>query len=255
MIPAFTSLDDFRRWRSQRERERARFDELLPAIVNKDGLVPTSEIVLTPNGNWYLKRDKAIPVVPHWRVEPIAALLQARPDLWPLASLRVRPESSLVGRAPVFGVPFARAVEHAMQNNLSEARYWGPPSLNQWNAIHSELWVRIDRLKESEGPSLGLKAWEWVGEGVEINYAHMILTQDGGSARHLDGANIEYSAEADVREIFARREKRKGVAYSKYFRLDGDIAVGDAIEIVRHFFLVKELVCEYFDCIPSWPET
>jgi hypothetical protein len=254
VFPAFKSVDEARNWMSQQKRLRARFDELLPTIQNADELVPTSEIVLTPLGDWRLKHDAEVPVVPHWRAGAVAAFLQDRPDLWRLASLRVQPSRSIVGRAPVFGVPFSRAVQHAMRDRLSKAVFYIPTTPDQADALASQLLVRITRIKESNGPYLGLEAWEWIGAGVEVNYAHMILTQDGAFARHIDGANIKFSAESDIQAIFASAEKRKGVVYAKYFRLDGEIVVRDAIELVQHFFQVKELVGEYFECLPSWPE-
>lgn len=254
MFPAFKSIDEVRKALAQQDRLRARFDELLPAIQNADNLVPTSEVVLRPRGDWCLKRDTEVPVVPHWRAEAVAVFLQARPSLWSLASLRLRPRRSIVGRAPVFGVPFSRAVQHAIRDRLAKAVFYVPGLPDQADGYASQLLVRITRLKEPNGPHLGLEAWEWVGEGVEVNYAHMIFAQDASIARHIDGANIEFSAESDILAIFASAEKRKGVAYTKYFRLDGKIAMREAIELVQQFFQVKELAGEYFECLPTWPE-
>ncbi len=221
--------------------------------VEADSLVPTSEVALTSQGNWCLKCDAEVRVVPHGRAEAVAELLQARPDLWALASLRLRPSRSIVGRAPVFGVPFSRAVQHAMREKLSRAVFSVPAINDQTGALNSQLFVRVTRLKESNGPHLGFEAWEWVGTGVEVSYAHMILTQDASIARHIDGAGIEFSADSDIQTIFTSAKKRKGVGYTKYFRLDGEVAMRDAIELVQRFFQVKELVGEYFECQPTWP--
>jgi hypothetical protein len=253
MVPEFNSAEEMRLWATEQKRKRDRFEAVLPTLENEDGLVPTGELVMSPLG-WKLRCDKELIVVPHWRVESVGKLLQQRVDLWPLASIRIQPGRSLVGRATVYGVPFSRAVQQAFREKLSKARFLIIDSIDESKGFPAQLFIRMVRLKQSNGPHLGVEAWEWIGKGVEVNYAHMILTLDGRIAVHVDGANIVFADETDVQAIFAAGEKGKGVAYDKYFRLDGKLAIDDAIQLVQEFFQVKELVGEYFECRPGWPK-
>src|SRR5437763_356897 len=86
VLPTVKTIDEARSWVSRQRQLRARFNELLPTIQNADCLVPTSELVIAPNGGLCLRRETEIPIAPHWRVREVAAFLRARADLWRLAS-------------------------------------------------------------------------------------------------------------------------------------------------------------------------
>ena len=119
--------------------------------------------------------------------------------------------------------------------------------------VSTHLLVRVMRRKASNGAFVVVESWEWIGEGVEIDYAHMIATPDCDSVVHLDGAIVSFESECKISTIFATGEKHKGHKYEKYFRLDGRLTFLQAIELIRAFFQIKELVDEYFEHQPNWP--
>jgi len=150
----------------------------------------------------------------------------------------------------VFGVPFEKAIRIVLTENSHKSVFWLPRKNSE--VLYSELLVRLRRGKESNGEYLNLESWEWIGEGVEVDYAHMILTSEGQRAIHLDGALVTFASAADIASIFGSGEKRKGVTYEKFFRVDGNTQLETAIGLIRHFFPVEELVDEYFEHVPSW---
>jgi hypothetical protein len=151
----------------------------------------------------------------------------------------------------VFGVPFGKAVRIVLREKIHKSVFWSPRKDTQ--VLYSRLLVRLGRRKESNSEHLNLESWEWIGEGAEVDYAHMILTPDGQRAIHVDGALVTFTSEADIAWVFDTGEKRKGVTYKKFFRVDGDTQIETAIGLIRHFFPVDELVDEYFEHVRRWP--
>jgi len=79
----------------------------------------------------------------------------------------------------------------------------------------------------------------------------MILEGDGGIVTHLDGARITFDSEHAASLIFERSEKRKGINYYKFFRLDGKIDLEKAIELIGAFFPCDGMLNEYFGELPD----
>src|SRR5262249_32892155 len=98
-----------------------------------------------------------------------------------------------------------------------------------------------------------VESWEWIGQGIEVFYAHMILAPDANTVYHLDGAVVKFESDCEIASIFQTGNKHKGCEYEKYFRLDGEISFENAIELIRAFFPVEELIDEYFEYLDMWP--
>ena len=75
----------------------------------------------------------------------------------------------------------------------------------------------------------------------------MIMDSEGKHVSHLDGALVDFEDQAAIQSIFDEGEKRKGVRYTKYFRVDGSFDIQLAVGIIREFFPIEELVDEYFE--------
>lgn len=230
-----------------------RFNELLPRIETKDGLVPSGEIIVNHSHRWHLRQDGSVEVFPHWRVRPVADLLISLPAIWPSAAVRLTPTVPGHGRAPVYGVPLDRAIEIALSQGSMKSRYQVPSRHKQNGTLYAQLFVRVVREKKSAGSTVVIECWEWIGEGEEVYYAHVILDPQLRQATHYDGALLEYATEFDVTRMFDTSTKQKGLSYKKYFRVDGTVPLAQVIDVMRNWFPVTELVEEYFEWSPNWP--
>lgn len=247
------SVEEFKEKLKQQQWMRDRFYTLFPQICKKDELIPASEITIQSDGNLFLKSDLRVRIYADWRIRDVLEYLLTRPSLWEQTAIRVGPSDHIVGRAPIFGVPFQRAIEIALREGLTKSVFWLPLSGQDENVLYSQLLVRVTKRKESNGQFIIVESWEWIGEGVEVLYTHMILTHDVSSAIHLDGAIVTFESDCEIASIFQTGNKRKGCRYEKYFRLDGEIKIENALQIIRAFFSVEELVDEYFEYSNGWP--
>ncbi|MBK8271300.1 MAG: hypothetical protein IPK83_24460 [Planctomycetes bacterium] len=153
----------------------------------------------------------------------------------------------------MYGVSFKKAVDIALSKRLAKSRFWIPPERQTESVFYAQLLVKVARQKASNGGNLNVEAWQWIGDGIEVDYVHMILNPNTMIVNHLDGALIHYNSELEIATMFNTADKQKGCMYEKYFRLDGHIPMDSAIEMVRAFFPIQELVDEYFQHDPCWP--
>ena len=248
MMPTFETPEELRAWQ---EFQRDRLNELLPRLSTKDGLVPGSELVVQHDGTLRLRVDQSVEVRPHWRAQGPATLLLKNPELWSKVAIRVQSGRSVVARAPSRGVPFGDALEMVLREGEHTSAFWVPNQ--ERDELYSTLLARLKRKRGENGPELVLEVWQWIGAGVEVDYGHAILSDDSARVVHLDGALVSFSCEEDARTLFWKGVKRKGVSYEKYFRVDAELGVQDAVALLRAFFPIEELVGEYFEHTGEWP--
>jgi hypothetical protein len=233
----------------EQQRQQDRLTELLPALSNQDGLLPISALLIEADGLLKLRVDPSVEIRPHSRVRGPARILINEPNFWPKASIRVEAGKSIevVSRAPVRGVPFQKAVEIVLREGEHKSTFWIP---NQDSGFfYATLVTRLRRQKSKRGSELVLEAWQWIGEGIEVNYAHMILNGDASQVLHIDGALVYFSCESDARSLFLTGVKNKGESYEKYFRVDGELSLDDAVLLIRAYFPIEEMVNEYFEAV------
>jgi hypothetical protein len=135
-----------------------RFDELVPKLFTEDGLLPTQEMVARPNGEIYLRREPQLRLYPHQRAEQVVKLLRSNEALWDCGAIRVRSTRPVVGRAPVYGVPFAKAVGIVLQQRLHKSRFWIEHP--NGNSLYAQLMVHLWKRKESNGNLLSFESWQ-----------------------------------------------------------------------------------------------
>lgn len=253
MYSNIRSLGDLKEKIEQQQWMQDRFYTLFPQIRTEDDLIPASEITVQSDGSLFLKSDVRVRIYADWRIGRVLEYLLTQPSLWECSAIRVEPSDHIAGRAPIFGVPFRRAIEIALSEGLTKSVFWIPKAGQAENVLYSQLLVRVAKRKESNGNLIMVESWEWIGEGIEVIYAHMILTPDASRVIHLDGAVIAFESDCEVTSIFQTGNKRKGCKYEKYFRLDGEIKIENAFQLIRSFFPVEELVDEYFEYSHQWP--
>jgi hypothetical protein len=246
MFLKFHNPEAIRAFFIEQQRQRERLMELLPELSTKDGLLPISALLVESDGLLKLRVDPSVEIRPHRRARGPARLLINEPALWPKAAIRVRAGQSIeiVSGAPVRGVPFQKALEIVLREGEHKSTFWIP---NQDSDLYyATLVTRLRCQKGRRGTELVLEAWEWIGAGMDVNYAHAILTDDASQVLHLDGALVHFSCESDAQNLFWTGVKNKGVSYEKYFRVDATLSVDDAVLLIREFFPIEEMVDEYF---------
>jgi hypothetical protein len=251
MIPNLKSAMEAKAWIEQERANRQKFERIRSEIQTKDGLVPTEQLIVRSRDEIVLRNAHDVRVYPHWRTSGVANILLDNPPLWKLAAIRVSSNRSIVGRAPYFGVPFDKAIDVALEKGFSKSVYWLPET--DKGAIYSRLFVLLTQTSQDGEPAIALEAWQWVGEGIEVDYAHMIMSNDTSTVFHLDGAVIEYDLESTITQIFDSG-KRMGISKTKYFRIDGTIPRVQALYLVRGYLPAEELVDEYFEFSEEWPQ-
>jgi hypothetical protein len=234
------------RHRPMREylRAEARFQAIAAKHLTDDGLIPCSCMQLQTGPDGYIlvfADDPAIEVFPFPEADFVTHALVERPDLWKQAALRVKHHPSISGSAPVFGVPFRRALDLAMKDGHTKAKYFLPESYREGR--YKSLLLHIRRVDDIRGRLLQVEAWQYSPGSDSAHYLHALSSDFATQVVHFDGAAIQYSGE-DLDTLLLESRKVKGTAYTKYFRLDGAFDVGDMHTLAVAFLPGEQLYNE-----------
>lgn len=247
MLPNFQNLKELKARSVEQERQTNRFTELLPVLSTKDGLVPIEALIVGDDGSLTLRVDSSVEVHPHGRARGPAKLLLNSPDLWQYSAIRVQSGRLTVSRAPVYGVPFRKAVDIVLREKFHMSTFW-LPNQDPDAAFYSTLVVRLTRQVGQNRVKLHLDEWQWIGRDVYVDYVHAILSDDATQVVHLDGALMSFSCESDIESFLWNNKKDKCANKEKYFRVDAaELTLDDAVLLIRAFFCIEEMVDEYFE--------
>lgn len=169
------------------------FDAICAETLTKDGLFPSSQLCITFDfdGDGYelsVKGHNDISVFPFPECELVTDFLVGNQDLWHQAAIQVRNTPSIWGSMPVFGVPFRRAVEFALDHGHIKSKFFLP---NQGHdGIYKTLLLHLGRIDDVRGELLQLQAWQYSPGGSHAHYLHALSTDFRDHVCHLDGATI-----------------------------------------------------------------
>jgi hypothetical protein len=245
MFTNFQNIDELKAWCVEQERQTNRFTELLPELSTEDGLVPIHALIVGDDGSLTLRVDSSIEIHPHGRARGPAKLLLNSPDLWKYSAIRVQSGRPTVSKAPVYGVPFRKALDIVLREGVHISTFQIPKK--NIDAYYSTLVVRLSRQQGQTGAELQLDAWQWIGKDVYVDYVHAILTDDATQVVHLDGALMSFSCESDIESFLWNNKKHKCAHKEKYFRVDAALPLDEAVLLIRAFFSVEEMADEYFE--------
>jgi hypothetical protein len=127
-----------------------------------DGLVPCSKIeIQIAQGRYELSLpfQRKLPVFPVPEGEQVADYLVEHSALWHQASLHLSFVPSICGSAPVFGVPFRRAVDIALASGHTKSKFYFPNQ--QVNKHYKTLLLHLDRTQDVRGDLIQLQAWHY----------------------------------------------------------------------------------------------
>lgn len=236
-----------RNWIDFVKRNDLAFNSISPSEFTKDGLMSCSKLIVGPSESSFslwLKGNDEISVAANNYVNSVTEYLVRNSQLWNLASIRIASGKSIQGRAPMYGVPFKKAVELAIAEGFVKSMYYIPDQ--QDNISYANILLHLNKRKPSNGGLLQLQAWQYSPGISEVFYIHAESENFTEYVTHLDGAIIHFQPN-DIRDIFKYGNKIKGDQYSKQFRLDGNIPIKDMFNIISLYLPVSELVSEAFE--------
>lgn len=224
------------------------FESFCAQTLTKDGLLHSSHLSVTFNPDGYelsIADHEEIAVFPFPECDLVTDFLVGNQDLWRQAAIHVRSTPSIWGSMPVFGVPFRRAVEVALERGHIKSKFFLPDQGH--DGVYKTLLLHFDRSDDVRGKLLQLQAWQYSPGGSHAHYIHALSTDFKDHVCHLDGATIQYT-DADLEILLRQSRKVKGFQYQKHFRLDGLISIENMHRIAVAFLPGDELYREAFEC-------
>lgn len=223
-------------------------------LLTSDGLVPCSSLTLEDGE--LLLRESRLTVYAEPLAIGVLEYLKCHQHLWECAQIRVGTNKVDIRRAPVFGVPFEKALSLLRQDRCHETiiksmfRRDDASSIVASNiGILGDLVAHASRVREDDDLRITLEAWELTNIDAESFYIHGIFSTTQNAWIHLDGATINHSSEEKLL-IFRQGRKAKGSNYVKHFRLDGFLSTNDVINTANAFLPLDELTSEYMQELP-----
>lgn len=224
------------------------FESVCAQTLTKDGLLHSSHLSVTFNPDGYelsMAGHGEIAVFPFPECDLVTDFLVGNQDLWRQAAIHVTSTPSIWGSMPVFGVPFRRAVEFALERGHIKSKFFLPDQGH--DGVYETLLLHLDRSDDVRGELLQLQAWQYSPGGSHAHYIHALSTDFKDHVCHLDGATIQYT-DADLETLLRQSRKVKGFQYQKHFRLDGLISIENMHKIAVAFLPGDELYREAFQC-------
>ena len=206
---------------------------------DEDGLTFTSAIRIT-NKKFFVE-DSQVYLDPVCK--SVANTLLEIPHLWNAARIKLYEKERRQIRAPIFGVPFERALKDLL--SLGDGTYTSKYQRSDWQVIegHGVVGTLIARMEHADA-GIKFQAWEITDLRDDTFYIHCLIDRTQEIVTHIDGATMYHSIEAIV-GMMSSGIVPKGEGYTKYFRVDGCVRIPEAIELMRQFLPLDDLTDEY----------
>lgn len=206
---------------------RSAFKSLVDKYQTEDGLIQCSAVKVRTWVDGYdlvFIENPDVELFPVPETGSVVDILASRPDLWNQASVRLTYHPSILGSAPIFGVPFRRAVEIARKSGYTKSKYYLPDNFLDGN--YKSLLLYLRTVDDIRGSLIQLEAWQYTPGTDYAHYLHALSPDFESEIVHLDGATIQYTG-LDLEVLLLSNKKVKGTNYRKYFRLDGNLSTED----------------------------
>lgn len=241
---------------------------VLADYLTKDGLVKTSNLILG-SYDWtkakhelgnnlgsiafqlkpLIKKNNNLWFYPSVESRSVIDYLIQHENLFKLAAIRLGSQYISRKGALIIGLDFERALNIALTEGFQKSIFYAldHDTIENWGVVA----YFVIHLKFNKKENLiELEAWQGFDKDPTVYYIHATFPQNLSYCKHLDGATIVLSPE-DLESLFRLGEKRKGKK-EKHFRLDDDAEIGEIrisffLEIMQKYFLVDELLKEYFN--------
>lgn len=221
----------------------------MPEITNnlrdKDGLIPLT--ILEPdlvNPHVWRLKTSGVKLYVDPQVFGVARLLASRPDLAAQAKIMLREDEIRMKRAPIFGIPFSKALDMTAQAHVGKivkSIYKTEKSIGLSDlGTCATLVTHVQRTDDH----IQIEAWQITELMSETFYLHGLIDARSKFFTHFDGATMMHG-EAEKGALFESGRKVKGTDYQKWFRLDGRISQTDAVALARAYLPLEDLLVEY----------
>lgn len=220
--------------------------KIIQKLQDKYGLIPAKLIrrdYKDGHLRLFLKDVTDIQLFPHTQICEVVEILSNNNEIWDQSSLNVFALPPIIGRAPIFGVPLRKAFSESLKTGIQKSRFAiYPEEILETKGLQADLLIFV---KTSD---LGInirevEIWQDVRGIDEVFYGHLILDIRTEIANHFDCATISISRE-NKQLMFQHATKVKGSSKQKHFRVDGMLPISIAIDLLRAYFPVEELVNE-----------
>ena len=216
---------------------------------DKDNLISTSflEVVEHPAMGTliYVKGNAPIQVFLLPDLDSVFKFIYEEKNLWNNASFYVINRKISKLRAPIYGVPFVKALKVVLKEGLIKSRFYFPNyDKLKYEAVIADLIIHLGFNRKEKKKEVQL--WQSLDKDNKVFYIHFIIDNYLNAVEHLDGAIIHFTDE-QKNILFEKGKKVKGDSYQKLFRINSIISIEKSIEIIRKYFPIEELANEYFE--------
>lgn len=220
--------------------------EIIDRLKDKYGLVPAKMISRDDEEGFLRLRLKNFPevlVFPHSQIHQVVEILARDDNLWNQSALNVFALPPITWRAPIFGVPLKRAFKEALKKGLVKSRFaLHPREGEELKGYRADLLIFV-MVSEIGKNTREVEIWENTQGISEVFYGHMILDAEEELVGHFDCATINIPEE-HKKILFENATKIKGISKEKHFRIDGELPLSIALDLMRAYFPVEELIEE-----------
>jgi hypothetical protein len=166
-------------------------------------------------------------------------------DLWRSTRISVsKNRITSVSRAAVFGINFKNAILKALKNGRSVTHlYWSDYKEWQHRGIFADFLIKITMTKDNVAE---FNAWQAIGTEEALFFVHGILDKSFQNFTHIDFAYHYTNLEEIQKLLQYTKDKPILTSKKKILRIDGEITVDIAFELMRSFFPIDNLVDEYY---------
>jgi len=223
--------------------------DFLDNFRNEQGLINTKDIQLNEYGNMYIEKQEVESLN---EIKQVVNLLKNNPYLWSISKidLQLKQRGRRMGaRAPIIGIPFSEGLKNVIEGKRVEKSMFYIDDDVTEKGLEGRLLAHYNR-RDFE---IDFQLWEIIPY-LPTYYVHGIYNLKDEIFSHFDGALIDIDNKMKEQMkwnfIFPSTEQKKEYSYKKLFRLDGNISIEDAMELMYYYLPIEDLSQEYGTCPP-----
>lgn len=215
-------------------------ENTLLSYQNNEGLISTSHIKITTDGNMYIGSDEVEYID---EIKELGVFIMNSPNLWSVAKLNMQVKKYGISRssAPIIGIPFDVALKSIIEGktNIKSMYYLDD------NIASEGLKGRLIAYNQKKGDEITFQLWQVLPCDLPTYYIHGIFDLHKEKFSHFDGALIFMDEKTKSRMMWEPFIPEKIFPYMKLFRLDGEIDIAEAKDMMHLYLPNNELNEEY----------
>ena len=208
--------------------------------MSKNVLIDTTCIVCDNSGRMFVEQ-KEVECVDE--IREIVTFLKQKKYLWSISKIRLQKKEFGKSRssAPIIGVSFLHGLHNVINGSKNEKSMFYIDGDVSDKGLEGRLIANYNGRKDE----IDFQLWEVLPLDLPTYYIHGIYNKHKKIFTHFDGALIDINEETKQKMQWKPFIPGKDFLYKKLFRLDGDISIKDAMEIMDRYLLLEDLNHEY----------